>query len=64
MKLRFFQKNTDWKITKIFVSDMCNTLYVSFNKQEKVFVTHKQQEKKELVVLIVPLLVLPLAAVV
>ena len=64
MKLRFFQKNTDWNITKIFVSDMCNTLYVSFNKQEKVFVTHKQQEKKELVVLIVPLLVLPLAAVV
>ena len=64
MKLRFFQKNIDWKITKIFVSDMCNTLYVSFNKQEKVFVTHKQQEKKELVVLIVPLLVLPLAAVV
>ena len=64
MKLRFFQKNTDWKITKIVVSDMRNTLYVSFNKQEKVFVTHKQQEKKELVVLIVPLLVLSLAAVV
>ena len=63
-KLRLFQKSTDWKITKIVVSDMCNTLYVSFNKQEKVFLTHKQQRKKELVVLIAPLLVLPLAAIV
>ena len=63
MKVRLFQKSTDLKITKIVVSDICNTLYVSFNKQEKVFVT-QQQEKKELVVLIVPLLVLSLAAVV
>ena len=61
MILTFLQKNTDWKITKIVVSDMCTILCVSFNKQEKVFLTPKKLEKKELLVLIVPILGLPLA---